>query len=176
MVKIDIDKLNKELEKDMRELEENKMMPKKYKSIEELNKNLEKDLKNFEKKDKKLKKALKNKNIYDYLQKDLSKLNPSIEALPIKYGREKVIEVKIKADKMKNYKKDKYEYENRFTKKEIREEGNKLSKKLQEQGFEGFITTSLEFNEYWRNGRLTDIGMDIDLYEQGEYDKDEIFF
>ena len=128
---------------------------------------LEKDLKELVKKEKLLKKKLnKNKKILKFLNKTITnKYNASINVLPIRSGKNNVIEVKVKGDKfgVQNY-----------SKKSLDKLGNDLSHKLFDEGFTGFLGNTLEFDEYWRSGRNTNIGDDIQLYEQGEYDNDEL--
>ena len=118
---------------------------------------LERDLKALKMKRKEVKKTLNNKGIFDYLHKDLKGMNPDIYNLPIKYGRKNVIQIKVKAPYMNNY-----------SRKKIKTTGNELSKKLKEEGFNGLITSTLRFNEYWHSGRQTEIGNDIKLYDPGE--------
>ena len=128
---------------------------------------LEKDLKLLIKTEKLLKKKLKkNKNILNFLNKDISeKYNAKINVLPIRSGKNNIIEIVVKGDK--------YGTQN-YSKKSLQKLGNGLSKRLFDEGFTGFLGNALEFDEYWRSGRNTNIGDDISLYEQGEYDKDEL--
>jgi hypothetical protein len=126
---------------------------------------LERDLRILNKKEKKLKKRLKSKpKILNFLQKDLEKYNANINILPIRAGNNNVIEVVLKSEK--------YGIKS-FSQSRINKIGNQLSKELYDEGFTGYLGNALQFNEYWRSGRNTDIGQDIDLYEQGEYDKDD---
>jgi hypothetical protein len=74
-----------------------------------------------------------------------------------------VLEISVKADKFG--KKD-------FTKKEVQGIVDNLSNKLGSKGVEGLMTVSLEFDQYWRNGRNSEIGNDISLYNPTEYDND----
>jgi hypothetical protein len=129
---------------------------------------LEKDLKILIKKEKLLKKKLKkNKSILNFLNKDISeKYNAKINVLPIRSGKNNVIEIIVKGDK---YGKQDY------SKKSLQKLGNGLSKRLFDEGFTGFLGTALEFEEYWRTGRNTNIGDDIELYEvDRDYNKDDV--
>ena len=129
---------------------------------------LEKDLKILIKKEKLLKKKLKkNKSILNFLNKDVSeKYNAKINVLPIRSGKNDVIEIIVKGDK---YGKQDY------SKKSLQKLGNGLSKRLFDEGFTGFLGTALEFEEYWRTGRNTNIGDDIELYEvDRDYNKDDV--
>lgn len=126
---------------------------------------LERDLRILKKKEKKLKKRLKsNTKILNYLGKNLEKYNTKINVLPIRAGNHNVIEVVLKGQQFGIQS---------FSRKRINKIGNDLSKQLYEEGFSGNIGNALEYNEYWRSGRNTNIGDNIDLYEVGEYDKDD---
>ena len=44
--------------------------------------------------------------------------------------------------------------------------------KFASKGVEGLMTFSLEFDKYWRNGKNTEIGNEIALFNPTEYDND----
>ena len=126
---------------------------------------LERDLLALTKKDKKISKLFSGKKkIQKSIERNLSNHNFKMTALPLKYGKENVLEIKLKADKFGHQS---------YSRNEIQTLGNDLSHQLSEDGIHGLLTTSIEFNEYWRNGRNISIGDDVNLYQQGEYDKDD---
>lgn len=124
---------------------------------------LENDLKELKAKIKKVKTAYKDKSkpVNKYIEKYLGEYNHSVDVLPLKYARNNVLEISVKADKFG--KKD-------FTKKEVQGIVDKLSDKLGSKGVEGLMTVALEFDKFWRNGRNTEIGNDANLYNYADYE------
>jgi hypothetical protein len=126
---------------------------------------MENDLKELKANIKKVKEAYKEKSkpINKYVEKYLGDYRHTVDVLPLKYARNNVLEISVTADKYG--KKD-------FTKKEVQGIVDKLSNKLSTKGVEGLMTVSLEFDRFWRNGRNSEIGNDISLYNPTEYDND----
>ena len=133
----------------------------------DLNEQLEYDLIAMKQKDKKIKKALGNSTVYEKIQNDFSKYNVQINPLKIKYGRDNVVEVIVRNDKFGH--KD-------FSRKRIMKLGNELSQTLHEQGITGLLTNAIPMNEYWRSGRNTAIGEDVNIfnYQDFEYNTEEL--
>ena len=133
----------------------------------DLNEQLEYDLLALTKKEKKIKNSLGKASVYKKIQNNFSKYNVSINPLKIKYGRDNVVEVVVKNDK--------YGHKD-FSRNRIQKLGNELSQTLHEEGITGILTSALQFNGFYRNGRNTSIGDDINIfnYIDHEYNQDEI--
>ena len=126
---------------------------------------LEHDLYLLNKKEKKIKKMLKGKDkIFTDIENTFKKYNCKINPLKIKYGRENVLEIVVKNDKYGHHD---------FTRNNIQTLGDKLSHVLNNEGVSGLLTTALQFNQFWRNGKNTNIGDEINVFDTNDYEYHE---
>jgi hypothetical protein len=133
--------------------------------MDSITQELERDLYLMNKKEKKISKLFSGKEkIMKAIEKNFSKYNCKIQPLKIKYGRENVLEVVVKNDKFGHHD---------FTRNNIQTLGNDLSHILHEGGVDGLLTTAMKFNNYYRNGRNTNIGDDIDIFDANDYEYHE---
>ena len=122
---------------------------------------MERDLYLLNKKEKKLSKMFTGKEkIYKAIENNFKKYNCKINPLKIKYGRENVLEVVVKSDKFGHQD---------FTRNTIQTLGDDLSHILHEGNVSGLLTTAMKFNQFYRNGRNTNIGDDINIFDPNDF-------
>jgi len=102
--------------------------------------------------------------------KVLKNHNSVIKLSNFSYKKSDGIEINIKSDKFGNKK---------YSRKEIKKIGNKLSKYLNKKGIKGELTTAVRFQnpEYhidmYRSGNQTEIGDDINIFDANDYEGEE---
>lgn len=153
-----------QLEKEFQEIQKPKINvvvpPKKRLSGEELTKIMNEELMKLILEKKKIKKVLGDKNKAKRIKKELKKFNSEIRILPVEYKDEKVIQITIGKKK--------------YTRDKIKDVSNKFSQLFKNQGYNGRIMTTLKYDKGYRSGYFTNIGDDVNLYQQTDSGPNDI--
>lgn len=134
--------------------------------IEKLNEEFEKDIREYEKEEKKVKKLFKGfkVNVIKRLRRNLEKYNVDLKKINARYNKSNILVIKLQSDV----------HSKGYTRRKVQSVANEISQMLNKYGVNGKIQSVLKYDYDYRTGSIKEIGDDVNLYQPGEYDQEEL--